>query len=109
MNIVAMIDSFKGTISSLEASSIIKKELELKGHVVNSIPISDGGEGFVDSIRAHFSIDTIKVLSTGPLGEEVNCEYILTDKIAYIEMNSAAGLSNIKREHLNPLDRKSVV
>ncbi|MCK4551575.1 MAG: glycerate kinase [Tenericutes bacterium] len=103
MNIVAMIDSFKGTISSLEISLIIKQELEKKGHIVNSIPISDGGEGFIDSIKSHFSVDTIKVETFGPLGDSILCEYILKDDIAYIEMNSAAGLSLIRKDKLNPL------
>lgn len=103
MNIVAMIDSFKGTISSLDISSIIKQELEIKGHKVNSIPISDGGEGFVDSLKAHFLVDTIKIKADGPLGNSIFCEYILIDNVAYIEMNSAAGILLIQNHKLNPL------
>ncbi len=98
-----MIDSFKGTVSSVRLSSIIKSELEKMGHNVKSIPISDGGEGFVDSIKAHFLIDTLKVDSIGPLGDNVICEYILIDHVAYIEMNSAAGISLIDEDRLNPL------
>ena len=103
MNIVTIIDSFKGTMSSEVVSSILSQVLISKGHNVVSIPISDGGEGFVESIKNHFSIEGIVVEANGPFGEKLLSEYILKDKIAYIEMNSAAGLTLIEKNKLNPL------
>ena len=49
MKILSIIDSFKGTFTSLEISHIVKEELEKKGAEVTCIPISDGGEGFLEA------------------------------------------------------------
>lgn len=47
MRIVVAMDSFKGSLSSMEANQAVRRALP--GHDVITIPISDGGEGFLDA------------------------------------------------------------
>lgn len=47
MRIIVAMDSFKGSLSSIEANQAVRRALE--GHDVITIPISDGGEGFLDA------------------------------------------------------------
>lgn len=103
MKIFASVDSFKGTISSKDISQIIEVELSALGHTVEICPISDGGEGFVEALKAHFFGDGIYVTSVDALNRKIECEYVLVDHVAYIEMNSSAGITLLKKEELNPL------
>lgn len=47
MIIVVAMDSFKGSLSSIEANAAVERAL--KQHNVWKVPISDGGEGFLDA------------------------------------------------------------
>lgn len=108
MKVVVAIDSFKGSLTSLEAAESIKKGIEnaCKAEVTIS-PIADGGEGTVDALVAgmHGRLITSKV--TGPLGEKVDASWGIIEeaghKTAVIEMAAAAGIILIKRDSLNPL------
>lgn len=52
MLIVVAMDSFKGSLSSVEANAAVARALE--GHDVVTVPVSDGGEGFLDAwLAAH--------------------------------------------------------
>ncbi|MDU2545623.1 MAG: glycerate kinase, partial [Finegoldia magna] len=52
MNILVLIDSFKGSLSSLEAGEIIKKACEQDpSNKVIVKPVADGGEGTIDSLK----------------------------------------------------------
>lgn len=106
MKIVIAIDSFKGSLTSLEAGTScadgIRRVMPEADIVVR--PLADGGEGTVDALVTglHGRYETVRV--TGPLGEKVACRYgIIADDTAVIEMSGAAGITLIKREDLNPL------
>ena len=64
-------------------------------------PLSDGGPGFLDAIGAGRGGVRHPLSVTGPLGDEVAAEYLMSDDgTAWIESASAAGL------HLVPGDRR---
>ncbi|WP_410241786.1 glycerate kinase, partial [Enterococcus faecium] len=50
-------DSFKGSLSSVEANQAVCRALE--GHEFTAIPIADGGEGFLDAWLAAHADGTI--------------------------------------------------
>ena len=52
MNVVVAIDSFKGSLSSLEAGMVIKDSITkvLPDAKVSVRPLADGGEGTVEEI-----------------------------------------------------------
>ena len=107
MKIVIAPDSFKGSVTALEAANAIEKGLRrvFPNAVIEKIPMADGGEGtvqsLVDATGGH--IQTRRVL--GPLGNEVNAKFgILADgKTAVIEMASASGLTLVPPDKRNPL------
>ncbi len=103
MNIAIIVDSFKGTMSSSTIARIIEKDLVKRGHNILTMPISDGGEGLVETIETHFACSGIYVQTENPFGETIYSEYVIVDNCAYIEMSSAAGITLVKRKDLNPL------
>lgn len=107
MRYVIAIDSFKGSLTSLEAGSAVREailDLEQKNEVV-VLPLADGGEGTVEAMYSGLGGTLVEVSVTGPLQEKVNAKYcILPDgKTAVIEMAYAAGLTLVPENKRNPL------
>lgn len=77
MKIVVAIDSFKGSLSSIEAGEAAKKGIlkAIPKAEVMVRPLADGGEGTVEALALGMggSLETVKV--TGPLGEKIDCIY----------------------------------
>jgi len=105
MNILICPDSFKGTLSSLEAARAIKeglsennKNLEIKIH-----PISDGGEGTLECLHKVLNLKLIDTVVNNPLGEKINTSFGLIDKnTAVIEMAKSSGLVMLEENQKNP-------
>ncbi|MFW5894955.1 MAG: glycerate kinase [Bacillota bacterium] len=107
MNIAVFIDSYKGTLSSIELSNMIEAHFKATSHNVFSLPISDGGEGFIEAIETVYPDDCHRIPTEDPLGNRINAKYVLKDKTAYIGLYTAAGLALLKKESLNPLKTSS--
>ena len=108
MKIVVAIDSFKGSLSSLQAGNAVKAaalSLRPDAQVVVK-PLADGGEGTVDAFLETPGTTEVIVPVTGPLGDKVNAKYcILADKTtAVMEMAEAAGITLISADQRNPLE-----
>ncbi len=107
MKIVVAPDSFKGSVTALQAANAIEQGLRrvFPDAVIDKIPMADGGEGTVQSLvdATGGNIQTQRVI--GPLGNEVEAEYgILADEqTAVIEMASASGLTLVPTDKRNPL------
>ncbi len=107
MKIVAAIDSFKGSLSSLEAGDAVKQaalRLNAKNEVV-VCPLADGGEGTVEALSAGLGGDLITVTVTGPLLQPVDAVYgyLPNRNTAVIEMSAAAGITLVDPTERNPL------
>lgn len=107
MKIVVAIDSFKGSLSSLEAGNAIR-EGALRADSAAQVevcPLADGGEGTVQALVAGMGGTLHRVMVTGPLGAPVECEYgVLSDgRTAVVEMSGAAGITLIPARDRNPL------
>ena len=108
MKIVVAIDSFKGSLSSLQAGNAVKYAV----HRLNSNaevlikPLADGGEGTVDALAETGGAQIVKLKVCGPLLNPVTAKYcILKDSnTAVIEMASASGITLIPQEKRNPLE-----
>lgn len=107
MRIVAAPDSFKGSLSALEAARAIEAGLTeaIPGCQVQKIPMADGGEGFVEALLTAAGGELISVEATGPLGAQVNAFYgMLPDgETAVIEMAAASGLPLVAHHQRDPL------
>ena len=107
MRVVDAIDSFKGSMSSLEAGEAISKGIK-KAHndaEVEIRPLADGGEGTVEALSIGMGGRLINVDVTGPVGRKVNAVYGIVDssKTAIIEMSQAAGITLVSGDEKNPL------
>lgn len=110
MKVVIAIDSFKGSMSSMEAGNAAKagilkacgKETETKIVVK---PLADGGEGTTEALVEGLGGEYVSVQVTGPLGEKMDARYgILGDgRTAVMEMAEASGIILVNREELDPL------
>lgn len=101
MRIVTAIDSFKGSLTSIEAGEAVKAaalRLDEKNEVIVR-PLADGGEGTVDALCAGLGGKKIRVDVMGPLGKTVEAEYgLLPDGTAVVEMAAAAGITLLSAE-----------
>lgn len=105
MKAVVAIDSFKGSMSSMEAGNAAREGIlaVFPGADVVVRPLADGGEGTTDALVEGLGGEKIHVTVTGPLGRPVTAAYgILPDtNMAVMEMASAAGITLEKEK--NPL------
>ena len=107
MKIVVAPDSFKGSVTALQAANAMETGLRriFPDATIEKIPMADGGEGtvqsLVDATGGHFQ--TRRVLA--PLGNEVDAQFgILADgDTAVIEMAAASGLTLVPPDKRNPL------
>ncbi len=108
MKICVAMDSFKECMSAEEACIAIKngfKDVYKNDCEVSIVPMSDGGEGTVQSLVASTNGEIIETTVTGPLFEKVNAFYGIlgNSKTAVIEMASASGLELVDIEKRNPM------
>lgn len=107
MRIVIAPDSFKESMTALEAACAIEEGFKkiLPNVKYHKVPMADGGEGTVQSIidATGGRMKTISV--TGPLGEELEAFYGLSGdgKMAVIEMAASSGLDKVPVDKRNPL------
>lgn len=108
--IVVAMDSFKGSLTSLEAGNAVRDGILEKSPDVDVqiFPVADGGEGTVEALtfgKEHVQTRTISV--TGPIGTEVSAGYTIYEqageKTAVLEMAQAAGLPLVPEEQRNPM------
>lgn len=107
MKIVIAPDSFKESMTALEAATAIERGFKkvLPNEDYLKVPMADGGEGTVQSIidatGGSFKTEIVK----GPLGKEVKAQYGIAGdgKVAVIEMAAASGLDKVPPKDRNPL------
>lgn len=77
MKAVIAIDSFKGSLSSMEAGKAAAEGIWRvdKDAKIAIRPLADGGEGTVEALTGGMNGEIQTVTVTGPLGEPVKCEY----------------------------------
>ena len=113
MKIVIAPDSFKESLSALEAATEIEagfREIYPDAEFVK-VPVADGGEGTVDAMIAATGGRRVALTATGPLGQPVEAFYGLSGAaadgadttIAVIEMAAASGLELVPVSQRDPL------
>lgn len=106
MRILVAMDSFKGSLTSMEAGTAVKEAiLEADSSIeVDLYPLADGGEGTVAALTAGCGGQLVTRSVTGPLGTPVLAAYgILPDGTAVLEMAAAAGLPLVPKEKRDPM------
>lgn len=107
MNIVIAIDSFKGSLSSMEAGEAIGEGIRRVNpeESITICPLADGGEGTVEALVHGMKGTLLSITVTDPLGKPVNCAYGIIEhtKTAIIEMSGAAGITLVPETEKNPM------
>ena len=105
MKIVVAIDSFKGCLTSKEANQAAAEGIR-KVHPdaeIVQVPVSDGGEGFMEAFHAAIGGELVEVPVRDPLMRPVTAKYLLNDETAVIEIAQASGLTLLTDEERNPM------
>ena len=115
MKVVVAIDSFKGSLSSLEAGEAIKRgvlKAASEAEVV-VLPVADGGEGTVEALTFGMGgkLETVNV--TGPLGKNVNCVYGIIESEAQQDIQNNTEMNSDEKESKkidveNEVDKKDL-
>ena len=73
MNIIVAIDSFKGSLSSLQAGTAAEQGIlrALPDAIVSVRPVADGGEGTVAALVSGLKGKYVTISVTGLLGQPV--------------------------------------
>ena len=108
MYIVVAPQSLKGSLDAQGVGAAIAEGIR---HVwpdagIRVVPVADGGEGTVDALVAATGGRVMRVLVTGPLGEQVVANYGILGgdqrETAVIEMAAAAGLPLVPPDKRDP-------
>ena len=104
-SIIVAIDSFKGCLTSREANQAAAEGI-LKStpnaHVVQ-IPVSDGGEGWLEAFQSAVGGERVEVSVYDPLMRPIVAEYLVKDDMAVIEIAKASGLTLLSPEERDPM------
>jgi glycerate kinase len=105
MRIIVAIDSFKGCLSSAEANRAAAEgiSLQMPEAEVVQIPVSDGGEGWLDAFRNAGGGQLVEVGVYDPLMRTVAAQYLIQNDTAVIETARASGLTLLAPEERNPM------
>lgn len=108
MKILAAFDKFKETLTANEAADACRNGLDALGldFSYSVCSLSDGGEGFLNSLVGPLGLELVYVDVTGPLGTPVRAPYGVNKArgIAVVEMALASGLALVPQELRNPLN-----
>lgn len=103
---VIAIDSFKGSLTSLEAGKAAAEGLHRIFPETDTviIPVADGGEGTVEALVSGLNGKFIETDVCDPIGRRITAKYgILPDNTAVIEMAAASGLTLLSENERDPM------
>ena len=105
MKVVIAIDSFKGCLSSKEANEAAAEGIRRAYPDVEiiKVPVSDGGEGYMEAFRAAIGGKLEEVMVRDPMMRPVTAKYLLQGETAVIEIAQASGLTLLTKEERNPM------
>ncbi len=105
LRFVFAIDSFKGSLSSMEAGLAAAEGAKrvFPTAEFEVYPLADGGEGTVAALVDGLHGELRSVAVTGPAGRPVVAQYGVVGDLAVMEMAQAAGITLVSGDEMNPL------
>ncbi len=99
MKIIIAPDSFKGSLSAKEVSSLVacKAKENFPNAEILEIPIADGGEGTLEALMNNLDLEEINIPVTGPDFDTIHASYAKSGDTAYIEMAKESGICLSKK------------
>lgn len=107
MKIVISPDSFKGSLSALEAAQEMNEAIKEVNPSIETVllPVADGGEGTLEALIAATKGSTLQSEVHDPLGRLIQVDYgVLGDgETCVIEVAKSSGITLLKEQEKNPL------
>jgi len=105
MKVIIAIDSFKGCLTSKEANEAAAEGIRKKypDAEIVEVPVSDGGEGYMEAFHAAIGGKLEEVTVRDPLMRPITARYLLHNDMAVIEIAQASGLTLLTNEERNPM------
>ena len=108
MTIIIAIDSLKGCLTSEEANGAAREALLRTGAGIVTLPVSDGGEGFLTAMHAARGGRMVECEVADPLMRPIRARYLISEeRHAVIELAQASGLGLLSPGERNPLTTSS--
>ena len=103
--VIVAIDSFKGCLTSAEANQAASEGIltRMPDSEVVQVPVSDGGEGFMEAFQAAMGGELVEVNVKDPLMRTIVAQYLVQGDTAVIEIAKACGLTLLSPEERNPM------
>ena len=103
--IIVAIDSLKGCLTSAEANQAAAEGIRsvMPDAAIVQIPVSDGGEGWLDAFHSAVGGMLVDVCVKDPLLRPIMAPYLIVGDTAVIEMAKASGLTLLAPDERNPL------
>nr|WP_106781100.1 glycerate kinase [Lysinibacillus timonensis] len=106
MKVVISPDSFKGTLTALEAAQAIEQGIKRANSSVETVllPVADGGEGTMETLVLATNGHFVKTTVLDPLGREIEASFgvLGNHSTCVIEMASASGITLLHNNERNP-------
>ena len=105
MRIIVAIDSLKGCLTSAEANQAAAEGIlqKMPDAEVIQIPVSDGGEGWLEAFHGAMGGELVDVSVKDPLMRPITAQYLVQGDTAVIEIAKASGLTLLTPEERNPM------
>lgn len=107
MRIVIAPNSFKESLSAIEAAKLIEEGISRYAgeQEILLAPVGDGGDGTLETLFYNLEGERIELKVKGPLFEEVVAYYGIFNngRTAFIEMALASGLKLVPKDKRNPM------
>lgn len=103
--VIVAIDSFKGCLTSAEANQAASEGIlaKMPEAEVVQVPVSDGGEGWLEAFQAAMGGEIVEVNVKDPLMRTIVAQYLVQGDTAVIEIAKASGLTLLSPEERNPM------
>ena len=104
MRVLIAPDKFAGTLTAVEAAEAIATGWRRRapGDELETVPMADGGPGFVDVLQASLGGDLLATTVAGPYGEPVPGSVLVVGGTAYVESAQACGLHLVEPDRRDP-------
>lgn len=106
MQVLIAADSYKDCLSSVEVNKAVAQGVTqvVPNARIVAMPVSDGGEGFLEAVEYALGGERISLEAHDPLMRPVTTEYLYNQqsKEAFVETARTAGLSLLTSEERNP-------
>jgi glycerate 2-kinase len=103
MRVLVAPDKFAGTLTAVEAAEAIAEGwLRTAADEITTVPMADGGPGFVDVLHAALGGEILAVIVRGPLGSLVPATFLQVDGTAYVESAQACGVALLPTSGASP-------